>query len=262
MAGSVDRMTSTSSLPLQGRVALVTGAGRNIGRAIALRLARDGAAVAVNGRADRQAVDAVVAEIEAAGGRAVAAMGDVSDPAVPPRLAEQVAGTLGAVDILVSNAGLRRQTSFLDMSFEEWREIMAVALDGAFLLGKAFIPQMVNKGQGGAFVALSGISTHVGTPNRCHVSASKSGLEGLMRALAVELAPYRITCNAVAPGAIDTARGASAGPAPVNRVNRPIPLKRFGTVDEIAAMVRLLVGPEGTFITGQTVHVNGGEFLT
>ena len=247
------------SLPLHGKVALVTGAGKNIGRCIALTLARDGATLLVNGRSDKAAVDAVVAEIKAAGGKAAPAMGDVSDPAVAQRLAGE-ARALGGVDILVSNAGLRRQTSFLDMKFEEWREIMSVALDGAFLLGKAFIPQMVEKGQGGAFVAMSGISTHVGTPNRCHVSASKAGLEGLMRALAVELAPHRITCNAVSPGAIDTARAASAGPRPVE--NRPIPLKRFGTVEEIAAMVRLLVGPEGTFITGQTLHVNGGEFLT
>lgn len=249
------------SSPLQGKVALVSGAGKNIGRTIALTLARDGAAIVVNGRSDRGAVDAVVAEIEATGGQALAAMGDVADPAVPPRLAAEAAARFGGVDILVSNAGLRRQTSFLDMSFDEWRQILSVALDGAFLLGKAIVPQMVARG-GGAFVALSGISTHVGTPNRCHVSASKAGLEGLMRALAVELAPHKITCNAIAPGAIDTARGASAGPAPVNRVNRPIPLKRFGTVEEIAAMVRLLVGPEGTFITGQTLHVNGGEFLT
>jgi 3-oxoacyl-[acyl-carrier protein] reductase len=250
------------SQPLQGKVALVSGAGKNIGRAIALALARDGASIVVNGRADRTAVDGVVREIEALGGKAVAAMGDVSDPKVPPRLADEASKAFGGVDILVSNAGLRRQTSFLDMSYEEWREILAVALDGAFLLGKAIVPQMVARG-GGAFVALSGISTHVGTPNRCHVSASKSGLEGLMRALAVELAPHKITCNALSPGAIDTARGAAAvGPAPANRLNRPIPLKRFGTVEEIAAMVRLLVGPEGTFITGQTIHVNGGEFLT
>lgn len=248
------------SSPLKDKVALVSGAGKNIGRTIALTLARDGAAVVVNGRSDRDAVNAVVAEIEAMGGQALAAMGDVADPAVPPRLAAEAAARFGGVDILVSNAGLRRQTSFLDMSFEEWRQILSVALDGAFLLGKAIVPQMVARG-GGAFVALSGISTHVGTPNRCHVSASKAGLEGLMRALAVELAPHKITCNAIAPGAIDTARGASAGPAPVNRVNRPIPLKRFGTVEEIAAMVRLLVGPEGTFITGQTIHVNGGVTL-
>jgi 3-oxoacyl-[acyl-carrier protein] reductase len=248
------------SLPLQDKVALVTGAGRNIGRAIALTLARDGATVLVNGRSDREAVDSVVAEIVKAGGKASAAMGDVSDPAVAPRLAEQAQKQFGGVDILVSNAGLRRQTSFLDMSFDEWREIMSVALDGAFLLGKAFVPQMIAKGKGGAFVAMSGVSTHVGTLNRCHVSASKSGLEGLMRALARELAPHGITCNAVAPGAIDTARAASAGPRPIQ--GRPIPLGRLGTVEEIAAMVRLIVGPEGTFITGQTIHVNGGEFLT
>ena len=247
------------SLPLQGRVAFVSGAGKNIGRAIALTLAQDGAAVIVNGRKDKDAVDAVVREIEGAGGKALAAMGDVSDPQGGARL-EAAGEKMGGVDILVSNAGLRRQTRFLDMSYEEWREIMGVALDGAFLLGKAFIPQMVAKGKGGAFVAVSGVSTHVGTPNRCHVSASKSGLEGLMRALAVELAPHKITCNALAPGAIDTARGAAAGPRPVE--NRPIPLKRFGTVDEIAAMVRLMVGPQGSFITGQTIHVNGGEFLT
>jgi 3-oxoacyl-[acyl-carrier protein] reductase len=248
------------SLPLQDKVALVTGAGKNIGRAIALTLARDGATVLVNGRSDREAVDSVVAEIVKAGGKASAAMGDVSDPAVAPALAEQAQKQFGGVDILVSNAGLRRQTSFLDMSFDEWREIMSVALDGAFLLGKAFVPQMIAKGRGGAFVAMSGVSTHVGTLNRCHVSASKSGLEGLMRALARELAPHGITCNAVAPGAIDTARAASAGPRPIQ--GRPIPLGRLGTVEEIAAMVRLIVGPEGTFITGQTIHVNGGEFLT
>jgi len=247
------------SQPLQGRVALVTGAGKNIGRAIALALARDGATVLVNGRKDRAAVDSVVKEIAAAGGKAEAAMGDVSDPGAAPRLAKQ-GEALGGVDIVVSNAGLRRQTAFLDMSFEEWREIMSVALDGAFLLGKAFVPQMVAKGKGGAFVAMSGVSTHVGTLNRCHVSASKSGLEGLMRALARELAPHKITCNAVAPGAIDTARAANAGPRPIQ--GRPIPLGRLGQVEEIAAMVRLLVGPEGTFITGQTIHVNGGEFLT
>jgi 3-oxoacyl-[acyl-carrier protein] reductase len=248
------------SLPLQGKVALVTGAGKNIGRCIALTLAADGATVLVNGRSDRAAVDEVVAEIEKAGGKAAAAMGDVSDPAVAPKLAEQAQKQFGGVDILVSNAGLRRQTSFLEMSFEEWREIMSVALDGAFLLGKAFVPQMVTKGKGGSFVAMSGVSTHVGTLNRCHVSASKSGLEGLMRALARELAPHKITCNAVAPGAIDTARAATAGPRPIQ--GRPIPLGRLGNVEEIAAMVRLLVGPEGTFITGQTIHVNGGEFLT
>ncbi len=184
--------------PLAGKVALVTGSGKNIGRAIALRLARDGASVVVNGRRDRAVVDAVVGEINALGGQAIGCIADVTDPAAVGRMIEQAVAAMGGLDILVSNAGLRRQTAFLDMSLEEWREILSVALDGAFILARAAVPHMIPRG-GGAIVALSGISTHVGTPNRCHVSASKAGLEGLMRALAIELAPHRITCNCVVP---------------------------------------------------------------
>jgi 3-oxoacyl-[acyl-carrier protein] reductase len=167
--------------------------------------------------------------------------------------------TFGGLDILISNAGLRRQTPFLEMSLEEWREILSVALDGAFVLCRAAVPQMVRRG-GGAIVGLSGISTHVGTPNRCHVSASKAGLEGLMRALAIELAPHGITCNTVAPGAVDTVRGASTGTLAQRLLD--VPLGRKAAVAEIAAAVRFLVGPEGRYITGQTLHVNGGAFLT
>ena len=247
--------------PLAGKVALVTGAGKNIGRAIALRLARDGASVVVNGRRDQVVVDAVVGEINALGGQAIGCIADVTDPAAVGRMIEQTVAAMGGLDILVSNAGLRRQTAFLDMKLEEWREILSVALDGAFIVARAAAPHMIPRG-GGAIVALSGISTHVGTPNRCHVSASKAGLEGLMRALAIELAPHRITCNCVAPGAVDTVRGASAGALPGTLGNEKIPLKRKATPDEIAAMVRMLVGPEGGYVTGQTIHVNGGVFLT
>lgn len=251
----------TEERPLTGKVALVTGAGKNIGRAIAETLAAEGAAIIVNGRHDWTAVERVVEAIVAAGGRAVAAMGDVSDPEVVPRMVEEAAGAMGGIDILVSNAGLRRHTPFVEMSFAEWREILSVALDGAFLMARACVPHMIRRG-GGAIVALSGISTHVGTPERAHVSASKAGLEGLMRALAIELAPHRITCNAIAPGAIDTVRGASSGARSAQLTDEKIPLRRKGTVAEIAAMVRLLVGPEGGYVTGQTIHVNGGAFLT
>lgn len=247
--------------PLAGKVALVTGAGKNIGRAIALRLARDGASVVVNGRRDRDVVNAVVGEINALGGQALGCIADVTDPAAVGRMIEQAVGAMGGLDIVVSNAGLRRQTAFLDMSLAEWREILSVALDGAFILAHTAVPPMIARG-GGAIVALSGISTHVGTPNRCHVSASKAGLEGLMRALAIELAPHRITCNCVAPGAVDTVRGATAGALPGTLGSETIPLKRKATVEEIAGMVRMLVGPEGGYITGQTIHVNGGVFLT
>lgn len=247
---------------LAGKVALVTGAGKNIGRAIALTLARDGARVVVNGRSDTEALEAVAAEIRAGGGEALVQRADVSEEAAVAAMAAEVAARLGGVDILVCNAGLRRQTPFLEMSFAEWREILSVALDGAFLLARAFAPQMAARG-GGAIVALSGISTHLGTPNRAHVSASKSGLEGLIRALAVELAPLGIRANCVAPGAVDTARGASAGAMPQSLGrDEGIPLRRKASVQEIADVVRLLAGPEGGYVTGQTIHVNGGAFLT
>lgn len=246
---------------LDGKVALVTGAGRNIGRAIALTLARDGATVVVNGRSDAGAIEVVAQEIRAMGGRATAHLADVADPAAVAGMMAAVEGVHGGLDILVSNAGLRRQTPFLEISFEEWREILSVALDGAFILSRAAVPLMVARG-GGSIVALSGISTHVGTPNRAHVSASKAGLEGLMRALAVEFAPQRIRANCVAPGAVDTARGASAGAMPVT-IGREegIPMRRKASVEEIAAVVRMLAGPEGGYVTGQTIHVNGGAFL-
>jgi len=245
-----------------GKVVLVTGAGKNIGRTIALDFARRGASIVVNGRSDRAAVEAVVAEINRSGGQALGCMADVSDEAATARMVADAAAAFGGIDILVSNAGLRRQTPFLEMGFAEWREILSVALDGAFLLARAAVPHMIPRG-GGAIVALSGISTHVGTPNRCHVSASKAGLEGLIRALAIELAPHRITCNCVAPGAVDTVRGASAGgPAPSSLADRGIPLGRKAAVEEISGAVRFLAGPEGGYITGQTLHVNGGVFLS
>jgi 3-oxoacyl-[acyl-carrier protein] reductase len=241
-----------------GKVALVTGAGKNIGRTIALDLAARGASVVVNGRSDRAAVDGVVAEINVAGGQAIGCLADVSDAAATGAMIQAAVAAFGGIDILVSNAGLRRQTPFLEMSLADWGEILSVALDGAFILARAGVPHMLGRG-GGAIVALSGISNRVGTPNRCHVSASKAGLEGLMRSLAVELAEHGITCNTVAPGVVDTVRGASAGVMPPVA---GVPLGRKAAMGEISAAVRFLAGPDGRYITGQTLHVNGGAFLT
>jgi 3-oxoacyl-[acyl-carrier protein] reductase len=246
---------------LDGKVALVTGAGKNIGRAIALALARDGAAVVVNSRQDSAAVEAVAAEIRAIGGNALAVIADVSQPEAVQHMVGEAVEAFGGLDIVVSNAGLRRQTPLLQISHAEWREILSVALDGAFYLAQATVPHMIARG-GGSFVALSGISNHVGTADRCHVSASKAGLEGLMRALAIELAPHGIRCNCVAPGTIDTVRGAAAGVRPPTLGDARVPLGRKGMPEEIAAMVRLLAGPEGGYVTGQTIHVNGGLYLT
>ena len=246
---------------LSGKVAIITGAGKNIGKAIALRLAADGAAVVANGRSDRTILDETVAEIRAAGGRAIPCLADVSKPEAVAAMVQAAVAEFGGVDIAVGNAGLRRQTPFLEMSFAEWREILSVALDGAFLLAKASAPEMIKRG-GGTLIGLSGISHHAGAIGRSHVNASKGGLEGLMRGLARELAPHNITANCVAPGSIDTVRGASAG-GPGGRGNiGAIPVGRQGRPEEIAAMVRFLAGPEGRYITGQTIHVNGGLFLS
>jgi 3-oxoacyl-[acyl-carrier protein] reductase len=245
---------------LAGKVAIISGAGKNIGRAIALRLAADGAAVVVNGRGDRAIIETTAKEIGEAGGRAMPYLADVSKPDAVAAMVEAAVKEFGGVDIAVGNAGLRRQTSFLQMSIEEWHEILSVALDGAFILAKTVVPEMIKRG-GGAFVGLSGVSHHAGSTGRVHVNASKAGLEGFLRGLAMELAPHNITANAVAPGSIDTVRGPSAGGPHGRGLSREIPLGRQGAPEEIASMVRYLVGPEGRYITGQTIHVNGGLFF-
>ena len=153
--------------------------------------------------------------VRAFGGTAIGCIADVSDPDAVAAMIETVQAEMGGLDILLSNAGLRRRAPFLEMKFDEWREILSVALDGAFLLARASAPLMVERG-GGTIVALSGVSHRVGTLDRCHVSASKAGLESLIRALSRELAPHGITCNCVAPGATDTVRGTSAGARPAS----------------------------------------------
>ena len=245
---------------LAGKVAIITGSGKNIGRAIAQRLAADGAAVVINGRGDRAIIEATAKEIAEAGGRAMPYLADISKPDAVAAMVEAAVREFGGVDIAVGNAGLRRQTPFLQMNLEEWREILSVALDGAFILAKAVVPEMIKRG-GGAFVGLSGISHHAGASGRVHVNASKAGLEGFLRGLAMELAPHGITANAVAPGSIDTVRGPSAGGPGGRSYSGNIPLGRQGRPEEIAAMVRFLVGPEGRYITGQTIHINGGLFF-
>jgi 3-oxoacyl-[acyl-carrier protein] reductase len=247
--------------PLAGKVAIVTGAGKNIGRTIALALAEDGADVVVNGRSDAALLDAVAGEIEALGRRALPVLADVSQEDQVRALVTKTIDHFGGIDIVVSNAGLRRQTPLIEMDFAEWREIMSVALDGAFLLARHTVPKMIKRG-GGRFVGLSGVSHHAGVPNRVHVNASKAGLEGLVHGMAGELGQYGITANAIALGAIDTARGASAGAMPAALALDGIPLGRLGTPDEIAAAVRYLAGPGGGYVTGQTIHVNGGKVVS
>lgn len=248
---------------LAGRVALVTGSGKNIGRQIALCLAEVGANVAVNGLSDRAAVDAVVAEINAAHGqgRARGYMADVTDGASVKAMVDGIAADFGRLDILVSNPAMRRQTPFPDMTFQEWTQVIDVALNGAFHCVSAVVPHMIAGGEGGRIVTMSGVSTRLGTKNRAHVCAAKGGLEGFTHGLAMDLAEYGITVNAVSPGAIDTQRGAAAGALPGTLGNESIPLKRKGLPMEVAAMVRHLCLPDSAYVTGQVVQVNGGVYL-
>lgn len=241
---------------LAGKVALVTGAGQNIGRAIALELAAAGAALAVNTRTSRAAIEEVAGAINAAGGQADVFMADVADASAVAAMVAGVMRRFGRIDILVLNASVRREVPFVDMTFDAWREIMSISLDGAFHCIKACLPSMIAN-QGGNIITLGGDGALSGLIGKVHGSAAKNGLAGMTRALALELAPHAIRVNCVSPGSIDTTRAA-------HRPERPgaagrIPLGRHGTAEEIAAVVRFLCGPGAGFITGQTVHVNGGE---
>jgi 3-oxoacyl-[acyl-carrier protein] reductase len=243
---------------LSSKVALVTGAGRNIGRAIALELAGGGAAVAINTRASRGDAEKVAREIHDAGGRAAVCMADITDPAQVQAMADAAVQQFGKIDILVLNASVRREVSFIEMDFAEWRRVMSTSLDGSFHCIKACLPSMIQAG-GGSIITLAGDTALSGAVGKSHSSAAKSGLAGLTRALAKELAQHRIRVNCVSPGHVNTTR-------PAHRAVRPeahglIPLGRHGEPGEIAATVRFLCGPGGGYITGQTVHVNGGMFM-
>jgi 3-oxoacyl-[acyl-carrier protein] reductase len=244
---------------LAGRVAIVTGAGRNIGRAIALDLAFAGAAVAVNGRANRAEVDAVVAEIESRGGKAMAVMADVSDEAAVQRMAAAAAERLGRIDILVNNAAVRPEKPFESLTLADWRAVHSVILEGAFLTVKAALPHLKSSGSG-AIVNVGGMSAHSGAKDRAHVLAAKSGLIGFTKGLANDLAAAGITANCVVPGIIDTVRAPGTKPPQHHQSSKTL-VGRFGSPQDIAAAVRFLAGPGARYITGQTLHVNGGAYL-
>jgi 3-oxoacyl-[acyl-carrier protein] reductase len=244
---------------LGGRVAIVTGAGRNIGRAIALALAEGGAAVVVNGRADRAAIEAVAGEIEAAGGRALPAIADVTDEAAVARMTAATVARFGRIDILVNNAANRSETALEAMSLADWRGVLATILDGAFLAVKAALPHLKESGAG-AIINIGGVSGHTGSKHRAHVVTAKAGLVGLTKALAHDLAPDKITSNCIVPGLIATARDRAAPLPHHHNANRTL-AGRLGDPEEIAAAARFLAGPHARYITGQTLHVNGGAYL-
>jgi len=244
---------------LTGQVALITGAAKNIGRAIALELAAAGATVAINTRASRAEADAVAQEIRDGGGTAAVYLADIADAAAVQKMSAAIHQELGTVNILVLNASVRREIPFTEMTFEEWRQVMAISLDGSFHCVKAVLPGMINAGSGN-IITLAGDSALNGAAGKVHSSSAKSGLAGMTRALARELGPKNIRVNCISPGHFDTTR-------PAHRAARPpvhgnIPLSRLGNSNEIAATVRFLCSPGAGFITGQTIHVNGGQWMS
>jgi 3-oxoacyl-[acyl-carrier protein] reductase len=244
---------------LAGRVAIVTGASRNIGRAIAIALAQAGAAVVVNGHTNRAAADAVAAEIEGKGGQALAAIADVTDQAAVERMVAAAVERFGRVDILVNNAAGRPEKKLDEMTLADWRGVLGVILDGAFLTVKACLPHLKQSGAG-AIINIGGVSAHVGTKHRAHVVTAKAGLIGLTKALAYDLASDGITANCVVPGLIETARDPNAKLPHHHNVSKTL-VGRLGEPQEIADAVRYLAGPSARYITGQALHLNGGMYL-
>src|SRR5437773_11473451 len=244
--------------PLKDRVALVTGAGRNIGRAIALALADAGARVAVNVRASRDEGQAVVDEIASRGGVALLVMADITRRGDVDAMVAAISERFGRLDILVNNAAIRHEAAFADLSYEDWRAAQAVCVDGAFHCTQAALPLLRASGVG-SVINIGGLTAHTGASKRAHVVTAKAALGGLTRALAHELAEFDITVNCVSPGLIDTVRkGASATANPEHHADHQPLLGRRGRPDEIASAVVWLAGPGARFTTGQTLHINGG----
>ncbi|WP_193368785.1 SDR family oxidoreductase [Pelagibius marinus] len=241
------------------RVAIVTGAARNIGRAAALALARQGFAVLVHSGSDKEGAEETAGLVEQAGPPARVTLGDLTEEATSARLVE-AAAALGRPAVLVNNAALRRAVPFEEMDLAEWRAVLAVNLDAAFLCSRAVIAPMLEAGWG-RIINIGGLSGHRGAAKRAHVVASKAALVGLSKALAIEYAGRGVTANCVVPGEIETRRGASAGARGQHPDKALPPVGRRGTPEEVAAVIALLCGPESDYLTGQTFHVNGGVYL-
>jgi 3-oxoacyl-[acyl-carrier protein] reductase len=247
-------------MALQDRKAVVTGASRGIGRAIALALAREGADVAINYMASEARAQEVVAEIQALGRQGLAVRADVSDYPDTFRMAQDVLAAFGHVDILVNNAGINSDKTFVKMDHASWRKVLAINLDGVFNCTKVFVDSMLKRGYG-RIVNITSIIGQIGNFGQANYAASKAGVTAMTKSLAKELAAKGITVNAVAPGFIETEMVEAIPERVRQRLLDQVPLRRFGKAEEVARAVIYLVSSDGDYITGEELSMNGGLLM-
>ena len=245
---------------LEGKVAIVTGSARNIGRRTAMELADSGAAVVINAVSAKELCDEVAGEIEEAGGKAIPVLADITKQEDVDRMTKTTVDAFGGIDILINNAAIRTKSHFTELTMNEWIKLREVALDGGFRMSMACVPHIIARG-GGSVVGIHGMSSYTAGPLGAHKSAVKCGMAGMIRGMARDLGKHNITCNVAVVGRFETERTGSSGDVEPARTNLDVPMGRNGTPQDMANLVRFLVGPYSRYISGQTIQVNGAAMM-
>lgn len=244
-------------MQLKGKTAIVTGSGRGLGKAIALKLAQMGANIVLNDIVNSDSIDETAEEFRAAGYNVIVTKGDVRNPDDVKEMVDKAVEAFGSIDILVNNAGITKDKPLAMMSLEDWDDVLDINLKGAFICTKAVAKVMI-KQKSGKIINIASVAGVMGNPGQANYSASKAGLIGLTKTTAKELAARNITCNAVAPGLIKS-KMTDVLPDKVKEAYlNSIPLKRFGTPEDVANVVGFLASPDSDYVTGQVIHIDGG----
>ncbi len=259
---SLNELRNNHMMELSGKVALVTGAQQGIGRAIAIAFAQAGADVGINFLDDLEAAKEVAAKVSATGRKAILIQGDVSQVSDTARMVERTVGELGRIDILVNNAGIFPRVPFLDMQETDWDRVLDVNLKGAAFCAQATARAMIAAGTRGTVINIASRAMMGTSPKGAHYASSKGGVASLTRALALELAPFGIRVNAIAPGLVDTAQPRfGSTEQELQERGQKMPIGRMGQPEDIASVAVFLASDRSSFILGQTLHANGGSYL-